>query len=296
MMKSRLHHEPLQPRHFWSLKGITTGGMDVQIYRKRIEALWGVKVLEGYGCTEFGNVALQSWGARSAGLIPSVDCAFWEYMPEAEYAKWRANRSYRPATLLTDEVRPGRYVLVGTSLLGGAFVRYVLGDLVRVVCQRDPELGIDLPQIIVESRADDLISLGSLVWLTERSLWQAFGALDLQMTDWVVRKETSPSSEPVLHLYMENGHYRESELASAIHGALSETMEDYKTYADFMKHNPVRVTTLAPETFKGYMLSKQAEGAELGHLKPPRMSPSTDIVARLLEISHKNGTSPMGKG
>lgn len=296
MLKSKLQGEPLQPKHIWSPKGITTGGMDVQIYRKRIESLWGVKVLEGYGCTEFGNVGIQSWGARSAGIVPTVDCAFWEYMPEQEYNKWRNDRSYRPTTLLTNEVQPGRYVLVGTSLLGGAFVRYVLGDLVRVISPRDPDLDIDLPQIVVESRADDLINLGSLVWITERSLWQAFGALDLHMTDWVACKETTAQNEPVLHLYMENGHYREGELADAIHGALRQTMDDYKTYAEFMQHNPVRVTTLAPQTFKGYMLAKQAEGAELGHLKPPRMSPNERIVAHLLEISKGNGVHGNGNG
>jgi hypothetical protein len=300
LVKSRLQGEPLQPKHIWNPKGITTGGMDVQIYRKRIEALWGVKVLEGYGSTEFGNIGTQTWGARSTGIIPTVDCAFWEFMPEPEYAKWRNDRSYRPATLLTNEVRPGRYVLVGTSLLGGAFVRYVLGDLIRVISTRDVDLGIDLPQIVVESRADDLINLGSLVWITERSLWQAFGALDLHMTEWVARKETTAQNEPVLHLYLENGHYPEGELADAIHDALTETIEDYKTYGQFMRHNPVRVTTLAPETFKGYMLAKQAEGAELAHLKPPRMSPNDSVVQRLLQISrgddlgpaHGNGVKP----
>ncbi len=152
LLTSKMRREPLMPKHFWHPKGITVGGMDVQIYRKRIESLWGVRVFEGYGCAEFGNIAVQSWGANSAGMIPSADCAFWEFLPESEYSHWRVDRTYQPQTMLATEVQPGRYVLVGTSLLGGAFVRYIVGDLVSVLNTSDPELGIDLPQLVVESR------------------------------------------------------------------------------------------------------------------------------------------------
>ncbi len=289
MLKSKLRGEPLQPRHFWSPKGITVGGMDVQIYRKRIESLWGVRVFEGYGCTEFGNIAVQSWGARSAGMIPSADCAFWEFLPELEYQQWRANRSYQPMTYLTNEVQPGRYVLVGTSLLGGVFVRYILGDLVRVLKTSDPELGIHLPQIVVESRTDDLIDLGSMVLLTERSLWQAFAHLDIESTNWVARKEILPAEGPVVRIYIEsdNGHF--GSLAQDLHNALIETSEDYKTAFGITGGNPVRVSTLGPGTFKSYTDMKRAEGAELGHLKPPRLQPSEAVMKRLLELSAANG-------
>jgi hypothetical protein len=289
MVKSKLRGEPLQPRHFWNPNGITVGGMDVQIYRKRIESLWGVRVFEGYGCTEFGNIAVQSWGARSAGMIPSADAAFWEFIPEQEYQQWRANRSYQPATYLTNEVQPGRYVLVGTSLLGGVFVRYILGDMVRVLKTSDPELGIHLPQIVVESRTDDLIDLGSMVLLTERSLWQAFAHLDLQTTNWVARKEILPAEGPVVRIYIEsdNGHFKS--LAQDLHGALIETSEDYKTAFGITGGNPVRVSTLMPGTFKAYTDAKRAEGAELGHLKPPRLQPSEIVMKQLLELSGHNG-------
>lgn len=284
MLRSKLRGEPLQPRHFWNPKGITVGGMDIQIYRKRIEAMWGVHVFEGYGCAEFGNIAVQSWGARSAGMIPSADCGFWEFIPEAEYQIWRQDRSYQPATCLTHEVQPGRYVLVGTSLLGGVFVRYILGDLVRVLSTSDPELGIHLPQIVVESRADDLIDLGSMVWLTERSLWQAFAHLDLRMTDWVARKEVSPEEGPLVRVYIERDGTQDG-LASDLHSALIETMEDYRTTFGITQQNPVRVSHLAPGTFRAYMHAKQQEGAELGHLKPPRMQPTDAVLRQLLKLS-----------
>ncbi|MGE5601447.1 MAG: GH3 auxin-responsive promoter family protein [Nitrososphaerales archaeon] len=284
-LRSRLRGEPLQPRHFWNPKGITVGGMDVQLYRKRIEELWGVGVFEGYGCTEFGNVAVQSWGGRSKGMVPSADCAFWEFMPEGEYQKWRQDRSFQPVTYLTDELEPGLYVLVGTSLLGGVFVRYILGDLVRVLSTSDPELGIHLPEIVVESRVDDLIDLGSMVMLTERSLWQAFAYLDLPMSDWVARKETSQIEGPLIHLYIESENGRCDNLRSDLHGALVDTMDDYRTTFGITQQNPVRVTVLTPGTFQAYLEAKRQEGAELGHLKPPRMQPSDATMARLTALS-----------
>lgn len=285
IVSSKLRGERMEPRHVWSPKGIMTGGMDVQIYRKRIEALWGVKVLEGYGCTEFGSVALQPWDAKTAGMVPTPDAAFWEFLPENEYALWRADRTYHPSTLLMDQVQPGRYVLVGTSLLGGAFVRYVLGDLVQVLAVNDPGTGIDLPQMVVESRADDLIDLSSLVWLTERSLWQAFGTLDLPYTEWIARKEIGPDQGPVVHLYLENGRDNSDELAKNMHEALIESMDDYRTYAGMMERNPLKVTALAPGTFGRYAEQKRAEGAELSHLKPPRMQPTQVVVETLRRIS-----------
>ena len=90
-------------------------------------------------------------------------------MPEAEYRHWRTDPSYRPQTLLLNEVIPGKYVLVATSLGGGAFIRYVIGDLVRVTALGDDELGITLPQFVMESRADEVINIGSMFVLTERS-------------------------------------------------------------------------------------------------------------------------------
>jgi hypothetical protein len=69
-----------------------------------------------------------------------------------------------------------------------------------------------------------------------------------------------------------------------LHGALIETSDDYKTAFGITGGNPVRVSTLAPGTFKAYLEAKRAEGAELGHLKPPRMQPSDAVMKRLLDL------------
>jgi hypothetical protein len=122
-------------------------------------------------------------------------------------------------------------------------------------------------------------------------LWQAFGVLNLPYTEWIARKEIWPDEGPVVHLYTENGHDTTGNLAQELHEALIETMDDYRTFADIMKRNPVKVTMLNPGTFRRYMEQKRQEGAELGHLKPPRMQPRETTVEELRRISRStNGT------
>ena len=283
---SKLQRRSMLPKDLWSPRGIVASGMDVQIYKEQVESMWGCNPLEAYACTEFGTIALQAWGAKSDGLTFAPDSALWEFMPEAEYHAWRQDPTYKPTTVLTNEVEPGRYVLLGTSFAGGAFVRYVIGDLISIIAVRDEKLGIDLPQMVMESRADDIIDLGSLVLLTERAIWQGIGRLDLSLVDWTARKEYTPEEkDPIILLCVEGEDLDPEQLGADLHEALLECIEDYATYYNIMNMNPFRVTTLSMGTFLRYLERKQAEGADLGQLKPPRMQPSDEIVAMLLDIS-----------
>lgn len=292
MVRSRLQKRSLLPKDIWTVKGMVASGMDVQVYKQRIEAMWGVNPLEAYACTEFGTIALQAWGAKSKGLTLASESALWEFIPEAEYRAWRQDPTHKPKSLLLDEVTPGRYVLAGTSFGGGPFIRYVIGDLIRVIALNDPEFGIQLPQIVMESRVDDIIDMASLVLLTERSVWQAIGALNLPTMDWILRKEYD-GGEPFLHLYIEGKNVVTDGLADALHQSLIDTMEDYATFATIMKRNPIRISSLSVGTLQRYLELKQAEKADLGHLKPPRMQPSDAITQRLLAISAELARNPV---
>ena len=55
-------------------KGIVAWGMDVQVYKQRIKALWRRDPLEAYACTEFGSIAYQAWGEKG-GACPSFRIA-----------------------------------------------------------------------------------------------------------------------------------------------------------------------------------------------------------------------------
>ena len=57
-----------------------------------------------------------------------------------------------------------------------------------MIALQDESLGIALPQIRVESRADSTINLGSMVVLTERAIWNALTLLDLGLTNWTAEE------------------------------------------------------------------------------------------------------------
>ncbi len=285
LLVSKLQGRQPLPKDIWTPKGIVVSGMDSAIYKPRIEAMWGVTPMEAYACTEWGTVALQSWSTKSRGLTLLPDRALWEFMPEVEYRIWRGDRSYRPATLLLDEVKPGRYVLVGTSFAGGAFVRYILGDMVTVIALKDDETGIALPQVVVESRADDIIDLASLVWLSERAIWQALSEIGSSLIEWMSRKEYNANGNPMLHMYVEARELNEGAFAEDLHAALVKGVEEYASFYDMLKYNPIILTRLSPGTFQTYLQRKQDEGADIGHFKPPRMQPQDAVYKRLMAIS-----------
>jgi hypothetical protein len=289
-LTSKLNRRDMLPKDVWRPKGIVASGMDAQIYKQRIKTLWGRDPLEAYACTEIGPIAYQAWGEKRQGMTLVPDTAFWEFIPEAKYRRWRSDSTHLPQTVLLNEVKPGKYVPVATSLGGGAFIRYVIGDLVRVLSLGDDELGIKLPQFVMESRADEVINIGSMVVLTERSLWQAFGHLGVGTVDWTARKEFGlDHGHAVMHMYVEGQSLEPMRLRTELHEALIETHEEYASFVSIMEINPIRVTMLSPGTHQEYLEEKQRQGADLGHLKPPRMQPSDQVVGTLLEISASRG-------
>jgi hypothetical protein len=162
----------LLPKDLWLLKGLACYGMDTAIYRKELEYYWGKKPLETYAATETAVIATQAWNKKFMTFFPSS--CFLEFIPEDEWIKSYENRGYQPSTVLLDEVHPGRcYEVVVTSFYGMPFLRYRLGDLIRVIASEDTDAGIKLPQMVFESRADDLIDIAGFTKLDEKTLWQA---------------------------------------------------------------------------------------------------------------------------
>ncbi len=288
---ARMRGGPMLPRDLWNIKGILTGGMDTSIYADRIEYYWGVRPLEFYAGTEFGVLALQTWDFKDLVFVP--DFNFLEFIPEDEHLKSKADPQYVPKTLLLDEVSPGKYETVITNFKGGVFVRYRAGDMIRITALRNDELDIDIPQMVFESRCDDIIDLASFTRLTERVLWKAIEESEVAYTDWTARKEWTTQKEvtsdhPILHIYLEpkDGDARsESEVAELIHRPLMGLDDDYKNLVEMMELYPLRVSFLNPGAFQQYTQDQVAAGADLAHMKPPHMRPSDDVINRLLGFS-----------
>jgi hypothetical protein len=287
---SKIQKRNILPKDIWHLKGIMTGGTDTEIYKDRIEYYWGRKPLEGFACTEGGELAVQAWNYK--GMVFFPDTAFLEFIPMEEYQKNKDDPSYQPKTLLYDELDLGIYELVFSNFNGGVLVRYRLGDFFEVISNEDKETGSELPQMRFYSRSSDIIDLGSFITLTERDIWNTIEATGLKYNDWVARKQIT-EAYPTLHLYIElakDGSIPEEKVQEMIRQSFSARYSDYNDMKEMLSVEPVLVTLIPSGAFAAYMKSKMEAGADLAHLKPPHMNPSDETLKKLLTLP--NGSNP----
>lgn len=290
LVRSKLQRRQMLPRDLWRPKLIASMGTDCSVYKNRIKELWGRAPLEVYGNTETSVIAAQTWDYESMVFFPNLN--FLEFIPEEEHFKSRLDRSYQPKTVLLDEVIAGEnYELVITNFHGGALVRYRLGDMVRITSLRNEKLDIDIPQMVFERRADDLIDLG-FMRLTERVIWKSIENTGIPYRDWTAHKELG--EVPKLHLYIElhDGCVAtEEEIGRAVYEEIQKVDDGLYVYKDLpvlaklIGFKPVTVTILPAGVFASYKTQRQSEGADLVHLKPPHINPSEKVLASLGVLS-----------
>jgi hypothetical protein len=223
-------------------------------------------------------------------FFPSLN--FFEFIPEREWFKWQLDHSYKPKTVLLDEVEAGKvYELVITNLHGGILTRYRIGDMIRISSLRNEKLNIDIPQMVFHSRADELIDISGFGRLTEGIIWEAIDGAGIPYVDWTARKEMT-GDRAVLHIHLElRDEYiaGEQSVASEIHDQLQKLdgKYHYNIYGIFdgsqttLDLRPVEVTFLRKGAFSSYIAERLAEGAALGHLKPPHINPSDRVLSLL---------------
>jgi hypothetical protein len=283
-LQCKMQSRTLLPKDLWPLKGLLAYGMDTNIYRDQLKYYWGKEPLEIYSSTESGTIATQTWNRKAMTFVPF--CSFREFIPEEEWLKSLQNKDYQPSTVLVNELEPGkRYEVVVTSYYGMPFLRYRLGDLIRVVALEDEEVGIKLPQIVFESRADDLIDIAGFTRLDERTIWHSIAKTGIKYEEWTVRKEDE-QGHAIIRLYIElKEDIEPTQVEKAIHKELSAIDRDYESLESMLGMQPLRVVTLPAGSFQRYYEDKQKAGAELAHLKPPHMNPSNTVIQELLKSS-----------
>ena len=291
-LKSRLAGRSMLPRDLWTVKGILGGGTDSAVFRKRVDELWGRAPLELYAGSEGGIYAVQAWDYSAMTFTPNLN--FYEFIPEREHFKWQMDHTYKPKTVLLDEVEEGQvYELILTNLHGGALTRYRVGDVVRITSLRNDAAGINLPQMVFERRADDLVDIAGFGRLTERVIWEAIENAGVPYVDWSARKEIV-DDQALLHIFLEPSSSpvpSERAFTAALYRQFRELDKRYNfnIYSIFGEEEeppadlPIRVTYLASGAFRRYIVKRQNEGADLGHLKPPHINPSDAVLSALAE-------------
>ncbi|HJX03855.1 MAG TPA: GH3 auxin-responsive promoter family protein, partial [Dehalococcoidia bacterium] len=293
-IKSKLAGRRMLPKDLWSLKVIASMGTDSVIYKDKIRELWGRAPLDVYGNTETTIIATQTWDYNHMVFFPNLN--FLEFMPEEEHFKWQQDKQYTPKTVLLDEVKAGEnYELVITNLHGGTLVRYRLGDMVKITALENKQLGIKLPQMIFERRADDLIDLG-FMRLTERVIWQALENSGIPYAGWTARKEISGDKSKLrlfIELRKDNG-FKENDIAAAVYQQIKSIDDGLYVYRELgsfenlIDFKPIEVTLLPAGVFNNYKVRRQAEGGSLAHLRPPHINPPDTILSQLvIEQKHQ---------
>ncbi len=283
-IRSRLERRPMLPRDLWTIKALTSGGMDTAIYRDKIAYYWGAIPYDQYGSTEDGSIAAQAWNKKWMTFFP--DAGFIEFIPEEEWSLWNNDPLYQPKTVLYSQVETNKnYELVITNYYGMPLLRYRTHDVVRFPALQDSEIGVNLPQMSFVARTGDFIDLAGFTGaIDERMVWQAIVNSGVEYADWAMRKETL-REEPVLHLYIETTKDAEPETVRLqIHESMKKLNPYYADYESILEKQAMVVTVLPKGTFQAYMLEKQSSGTDLAHLKPPHMNASDDIIAILLQM------------
>ena len=285
-LRSKLENRGILPKDLWPLKAIIGWGIDTSIYRDLIYKYWGVYPYEFHACTEAGIMAVQNWSRQGMTFIPHSN--FFEFIPETEWLKSKNDVFYEPRTVLLSEVRPGeRYEIVITSFYGMPFIRYRLGHLIRITALADEEAQVYLPQMVFETRADDLIDIAGFTRISERTVTQAIANTGIDYEDWTIRKETR-QGKTTLHLYIEfNNNHQPADLALVLHSELMKTDPGYHDLADMMDIQPLEVTVLRPGTFRDYYQERKGNGSELAQRRPPRMNASDDIIRELISLGSR---------
>jgi hypothetical protein len=285
LIKSKLAGRPMLPKDIWKVQGILCSGLDSWVFRNKIKEMWGRYPLDVYASTEAGIIATQTWDYDSMTFVPNLN--FFEFIPEEEVVKWEMDHSYKPKTLLLNEVKAGKnYEIVVTNFHGGPLVRYRIGDMIKITSLRNEKLNIDIPQMVFERRIDGVINF-VIIQPTEKLIWEAIEHTSIAYKDWTSYKVPG---ESVLHILIEprDTFYADTSiLAENIRSYIlnvngdghreTGTLEDLTEMFDFR----VEVEILPLGSFDAYLSKRQAEGADLAHLKPPHLNPSEEILSVL---------------
>ena len=160
-------------------------------------------------------------------------------------------------------------------------LRYRLGDVIQIMERADEAAGVQLPQFEVRRKIDEVINLGALCALDERTLWSAIAATGLPYTDWTAYKEYD-NNETFLRLVVElTEPCSPEEVSIRVHEQLKKVDTDYVDVERYLGMNPVRVTVLEAGSFARYTEAMVRDGAALAHLKPKHINPSSRTLGVL---------------
>lgn len=265
-------NRPLKPKDLFKLKGFLCAGTDNRCYKDDLEELWGIRPVEVFSGTEPSCIGTETWNRNGLYFFP--DACFYEFIPEDEMYKNMDDPSYKPRTVLMDEVIPGEvYEIALTVLKGGAFARYRVGDMYRCLGLTSKEDETRIPRFEYIDRIPSIIDIAGFTRISENSIKNVIELAGVETEGWVALKEfTADKGRPYLHLYVELSPHTVVNRAVS-RELLKEHLTIYFKYVDQDYHDlkrilgmdPLQITILRCGTFSLY---QKRTGKILRHVNP----------------------------
>lgn len=270
---------PMMPKDIFRLKALVCAGTDTGCYKEKIEKAWDIKIQEIFAGTEMSLLCTET--PNHKGMVFFPDSCFPEFIPEDESVKCQNDSTYQPGTLLLDELEDGKnYELVITSLKGGAFARYRVGDMFRCV-SRAGDSSTSLPLVTFTDRIRDVIDIAGFTRITGNSISDVVSLSRLPIDHWVAKKEYYSDKKPYMHLYIEIKPDAVDTSALSVQ-VLREHLKVYFKFLDtdyddlekILGVDPLKITVLKCGAFNKY---KEKNGKQI-----PRMNPTAHEINMLI--------------
>lgn len=199
---SKRDKRPIYPGDIFHLDGFVCVGTDTALYKDGLEKMWGCRPLEVAGGTEPCLLGTETWNKN--GLVFFPDNCFYEFITEQDMLKSLKNPNFQPPTYLINELVSGeKYELVITSLKGGAFMRYRVGDVYRCIRTQHNQDGIGFPQFEYLDRIPNIIDIDGFTRITIKEIRKVIELSGLCVNDFIAAKEYDDENHSFLHMYVE---------------------------------------------------------------------------------------------
>ncbi|MEM3466924.1 MAG: GH3 auxin-responsive promoter family protein, partial [Candidatus Jordarchaeales archaeon] len=272
MARAKLSKRSRNIRDYLDLKGLLIGGVDTTLYVDYFKAKLGVEPFCIYGVTELG-IPMFGFPDRKNQLMPNLRSCYFEFLNDKQ------------ELVALKDVKLGETYEVVITAFNGLFVRYMPGDMVRVIDFRDDRM----PVFSFFGRRNTIILIGGYPIITEAVAADVMSRAGLSLSDKWAFTKSFDGGERLLVLMENTWGLSEEEAARKIFEALCLTVPRFKDYVQqYRLKDPselIKIKYLKRGAFLRYSIKRAKEGLPMGQVKPPKVIPSErQDITYLLQV------------
>jgi len=149
-----------------------------------------------------------------------------------------------------------RYQFIATPLYTDV-TRYVMPDIFECIAQGDEVLGCSIPIFRYYTRSDKLVVLHNFTRISEEEMLMILKNAEVPFVDFTIRIDPEGAKE-FMHIYLELSQPVEhDELYNKVNASLLQFDKDWRDLVNYLKYNPLKITTLSKDSFKKFLRRKE---------------------------------------